>query len=1130
MPHARIVSNHRLRTFVLIAAALVLPSMACGEDIDLYKGVSGGGNPNLIMLLDNSAAWDSNSATSDPYFGCSASVVSSNNSGKAVGFEQCALYTAVTAIGTSPSLANQINLGLMLFDQNSNGGKFNYPAMPPPSALPPMNTTGVANLQNAIKALDRQSSKTNNAATAGIMQEAWAYYSGHTGISNTNYNSAHAITNVCQKNFVVYIANASNTGKPQDTGTIATAAGLTANGATATAAQQVTIPIANTGPSYVNNWGDEWARYMNQTDVTGNNQNIITYTIAVVSPGNQYNQNYVNFLQSMASNGGGKAFVVTLGDTSALVAAITAIFNEVQATNSVFASVSLPVSVNAQGTSLNQVYVGMFRPDAGDAPRWAGNLKQYQLGFYTDQNGSQQVQMEDSLGNAAISSAGTGFITSNALSFWTADHLPATLLTTLGRTTQLRDGPFTILSDGTISTTAIVPSWPSLTTATATTPYGFWVNLPTTPVNLQGAGGTFDAPDGQIVDKGGVAEMIRADYLTDQTSRAIYTCPTGGCTINAALSTTKFDAATLGSSTAFGTSTTTATTNLINWVRGAENNDSSTTGAEKPLGPGYGAGTQPTPAITVRPSIHGDVLHSRPAVVNYGSPYGIVVFYGSNDGFFRAVNGNKDATAPGVIKITGTSRYVRPGGELWSFIAPDFFSKFQHLYNNTPSLTLGAATSLKDYFFDGTTTVYQDLSTTPSKTYIYVTARRGGRLIYAFDVSDPTVPKFLWSRTNGGDLSVLGQTWSQPKLALVNGQTNPVLIMGGGYDTNEDADPVVAADSMGNAIVMLDAFDGHTVWTACPSGCKTTVAAMTYAIPADITLFSLDGIHTDRLYAADLGGNIWRADIDNGTTTNLPASWKVTQLAKLSDHTDPTGASNRKFFYPPDVTPTGSFDAVVAASGDREHPLLANAASTVNNRFYMLKDPNTGKMSVPSNWNAITEANLTDETGLAAGTTTPYSSTSNTSGFFITFSSYSTSGDGFTHQGEKAVNAPLTVAGYTYFGTNTPIPANSNTCSANLGTARSYAINFLTGAGLNPNNPQGFVHFDGGGLPPSPVFGLVAVDPGNPNVYTPVLIGGGNQTGSAVGGNNTSSLGANKVTPPNTGKRKRTYWFTEGPK
>jgi type IV pilus assembly protein PilY1 len=292
---------------------------------------------------------------------------------------------------------------------------------------------------------------------------------------------------------------------------------------------------------------------------------------------------------------------------------------------------------------------------------------------------------------------------------------------------------------------------------------------------------------------------------------------------------------------------------------------------------------------------------------------------------------------------------------------------------------------------------------------------------------------------------------------------------------------------------------------------------MTYAIPADITLLDRDGDgYTDRLYTGDLGGNIWRADINDSAPTN----WTVTKIASLSGGTSTTA---RKFFYPPDVTPTTSFDAVVAASGDREHPLLANASSTVVNRFYMLKDTNTGT-SVPSGstptsgWTTITESMLTDETGAAAGTTAPYSSTSTTSGFYVTLG---TSGDG-----EKAVNAPLTVAGYTYFGTNTPFDPKKNPdmCYPNLGIARGYAINFLTGAGLND---MGYITFDGGGLPQSPVFGLVEINPGS-GVYTPVLIGGGNQTGSAVGGNNTSALGANKVTPPNTGKRKRTYWFTEG--
>jgi type IV pilus assembly protein PilY1 len=1095
MPHVRTTLNRRLRILVFIAAALALPGMASGEDIDLYTGVPiNGGQPNVILLLDSSSAWNGNAS-----FSCStAGVVSSNNAGTDAGFEQCALYNALTVVGTNPQLAGNINVGLMRWDRikdgttnsgatySGNGGYFKYPqpqAMLLPVIGDPSGSTtspgavNLAKLQAIIKGIDRTADGGNNPNTGGAMQETWAYYARNIGLSNTNYTTLPKL-NACQKNFVIYIANAMNNGDPNMTANIWQTA---LKNAGATTAQQ---QIVNIPPPYTKyqgkGGGPEWARFMYQTDLSGGAnsstpQNIITYTIAVTDG---KNPDYVSYVQSMASNGGGKSFVININDPNALnalVADLLTIFNEVQATNSVFASVSLPVNVNAQGTSLNQVYVGMFRPDATAAPRWVGNLKQYQL----DTNGV----LNDSLGQPAISNAGTGFISPNALSFWTADQQAYT-----GTGTGTRNGPFTITSSGYTST--IVTSWPTS---------GFWVNRPTS------AGGAFDAPDGEIVDKGGVAEMTRADYLTNQSTRKIYTCNSvGGCpttalptfdTLNTALTPTA-----LGLPTG---STSTDASNLINWVRGTDNNTG--TGAETPAGPGA--------PVTVRPSIHGDVLHSRPAVVNYGGSIGIVVFYGSNDGIFRAVNGNKNATAPGVITMSG-GRLVRPGGELWSFIAPDFFSKFQRLRNNSPALTLGATTgSGKDYFFDGTTTVYQDLRVAGSpKTYIYLTARRGGRLIYAFDVSDPTKPPvFLWSKTNA-NIPELGQTWSQPNLALVKGHTNPVVIMGGGYDPAEDIDPATpGGDTMGRAIVVLDAINGSTVWTACKSGCTTAVPGMTYAIPADITLLDRNGDgYTDRLYTGDLGGNIWRADINDST----PANWTVTKIASLGG----TGTNARKFFYPPDVTPTTSFDAVVAASGDREHPLLSNASSTVVNRFYMLKDTNTGT-SVASGWTTITESLLTDETGAAAGTTPPYSSTSTTSGFYVTLN----------HPGEKGVNSPLTVAGYTYFGTNTPADPklNPNMCYPNLGIARGYAINFLTGAGLNSN---GYIVFDGGGMPPTPVFSLVDVGSGTSGTSSrliPVVIGGGSQTGPG-GGCSNSPLCGTLITPPNTGSRKRTYWFTEG--
>lgn len=1117
MSHARIILNHRLRIFVLIAAALVLPGMASSEDISLYTGTpTGGGKPNVLLVMDNAA--NGNSATTiAPGSNCPSWIATNP---KAHDFEQCALYNLIGSIGSSTSSLNgQVNMGLMMFNPH-NGGLFFYPnpTPTPPGYLPLLDTAGAATFQNVIMGTPGGSTgigpgtaavSTNSNNLDESMEEAWAYYTASTGLSGTTYSKS--ISDKCQKLFIIYLANVTGSNAPKTANSVTPAQQTltTANGG-------VTPPIISAGGDS-QNWGDEWTQFMYNADLSGisssvahNNQNIITYTIAV-SNGCEGGKNpdqkcidQINLIKSMAGNGGGKYFYVSAGDVAALISALNTILTEVQATNSVFASVSLPVSVNAQGTSLNQVYVGMFRPDATAAPRWVGNLKQYQLGF----DSSNNVQLEDSLGQAAITNSGTGFITPYALSFWTADQQAYS-----GTGPGTRNGPFTVDANG--YTTTIVPKWPAS---------GFWVKGPT------GAGKAFDAPDGQIVDKGGVAEMTRADYLTDQSARVIYTCTTvGGCPTTGTLPT--FDATTLSSSTAFNTTTTTDTATLINWVRGTDNNTG--IGAEAPAGPGA--------PVTVRPSIHGDVLHSRPAVVNYGGSIGIVVFYGSNDGLFRAVNGNKDGTAPGVITMSttapATARLVRPGGELWSFIAPDFFGKFQRLRNNTQKLTLDypATSSGKDYFFDGTTTVYQDLRDAANpKTYLYLTARRGGRLIYAFDVSDPTKPPvFLWSKTNA-DIAELGQTWSQPKLALVKGHTDvsgnpiPVVIMGGGYDTAEDTDPVAVADTMGRAIVVLDAFTGKQVWMAAPScagvtGTCLTVAGMTYAIPADITLLDRNGDgYTDRLYTGDLGGNIWRADINNTDSTK----WTVTKIASLSSTGTGTGAScagnptgARKFFYPPDVTPGTTFDAVVAASGDREHPLLANASSCVINRFYMLKDTNTGT-SVATGWTTITQSLLTDETGAAAGTTPPYSSTSTTSGFYVTL--------GTAGAGEKAVNAPLTVAGYTYFGTNTPFDpkANPDMCYPNLGVAHGYAINFLTGAGLNN---KGYITFDGGGLPPSPVFGLVEINPGS-GVYTPVLIGGGNQTGAAVGGNNTSALGANKVVPPNTGKRKRTYWFTEGQK
>jgi type IV pilus assembly protein PilY1 len=1091
----------RLGALALVALA---GTGARADDIDIYQGTTSGAAPNLLMILDNSAAADASST-----FTCPGLTV--NNPTKNLGFEQCGLYSAVKSVGTDAALNGNINLGLMYFPSGgTNGGTFVLPAASPaPSSLLLMDGNGsdgkgVSQMLTRVAALSLASDKSNNNQIPQTMQEAWAFYQGKTGLSGTTYPG---LSNplACARNFVLYITLATRNQKPQDSGKLGGSALQSAEALT-TLPAQLTLPswkspispYATAAGKYQSDYSDEWANFM----YTGASPNlttpypaITTYTI-ILSDGT--NPDYEQLMVSMANQGGGKYFVVQIGDVSALANAIGQVFSEVQAVNSVFAAPVLPVSANTQGTYVNQIYMGMFRPDGSDNPRWMGNLKQYQFGVDTTDPTAPQLFLADASwgtysagtnANRALSAAGTGFISPTAVSFWSGKDIDS-----------LPD------SKG-----------------------GFWLNA----FRAQGAKDGYDWADGQIVEKGGVGQQIRLKYLTDSypptstasatTSRNVYTCVGTGCIANAALSAMPFKAGNTNlTSTALGiTSSSVTAVNLINWARGDDTFASGDSAA------GLEASSPPDARITVRGSVHGDVLHSRPVVIDYGGTTGVVVFYGANDGLFRAVNGNQpnnpaDSSKPKgnctlsstcaitVKDATGATASVPPGGELWSFVPPEFYPGLQRLYQNSPALKLGSSTTgaAKTYFFDGAPGVYQNSAT--GKAYIFLSARRGGRLLYALDVSDPVNPKFMWKRSNADTgFGELGQTWSQPKVAMIKGNANPVLIFGAGYDTNEDAEPP-AADTMGRGIFILDAITGNLLWQAGPGGGGTTctgnpckLAGMNYAIPADITLVDrdFDG-YIDRLYAADTGGNIWRVDLQP-TGSGDASTWQATQLAALGG----TGTTKRKFFFSPDVVLTKTYDVVLDITGDREHPLLTQKASGIVNRFYMVKDTNVGGNGAgwtPVHDDTSSAADAAPAALFHATAFTPYDGT--LSGFYVTLSG----------AGEKGVNAPTTVGGTVYFGTNQPIVPSSTSCQANLGSARSYGVNFLTGSATSRL-------LDGGGLAPSPVFGVVTVNVDGKDRRLPFLIGGGGGSGP----DGKSGLGAQKPIIPLKATRKRTYWYRE---
>lgn len=1084
------MKTFRLFLLCLMIGLLGLSSFTHAEDIDIYSdNAASAGVPNVLFVLDNAANF---SASADNCTYVDGTAPSLN--GTAGGIEQCALYNVIKGL---PEGA--VNIGLMVYNDNgmrdfqgaycggSNGGCLAQPLTLMSGAA---KTAFLAWIKTWVTSGTGYNIKAAGKRTASTMQEAWAYYAGNTGMSGRSYVQPTA---GCQKNFVIFIGNAfTPSGGAGDGGTASPDGALAvAPGVTAAQKAIITIPSGSYGTSAFscgnytmgNNhsdlYADEWARYMYQTDIYGGfegRQSITTYTVGLL--GTSCQPDYPALMTSMAKVGGGKYFATSSYDE--IATAILKILNEIQAVNSVFSSASLPVSVNAQGTYLNQIFLGMFRPDAGANPRWVGNLKQYQFILeYPDPTkpdpNKATLKLGDSAGNPAISSAGTGFITPGAISFWTKKDI---------------------------------------TTAPDSTG-GFFIN------DARGAGGAFDSPDGELVEKGGAAQQLRSALLTVNYSttpaspRKLYTyCPRGTSCAASLSDTTNVFAITNSaiSTTLLGVADDTARTSLINWVRGEDNKGDELGPTDPP---------SPNPPYTVRPSIHGDVLHSRPVAINFGTDAApqVVVFYGGNDGVFRAVNGNQTGS------MTSGGVSVAPGGELWGLVLPEHYSKLNRQRVNSPELELpstplGIGAQRKDYFVDGSPGLFQQLKAdgTVDKAYLYLTMRRGGRFIYALDVSTPTDPKVMWKiSSSDAGFTELGQTWSRPRVTLVKGYAKPVLVFGAGYDPAEDTEPPTAG-TMGRGIFVLDAVTGVRVWgaayTAGTTACTGTstqaacaVSGMNWGIPADISFVDRDNDgKTDRFYAADLGGNVWRVDLEPTTGSpagNTPDKWQVTKFAALGCATGncASGTTPRKFFFPPNVVSvgatgvSGSYDVVLLGSGDREHPLKSTADGSsynVVNRFYALKDTNTGKDAAGT---AITEAGLFNASSVAYDGTL--------SGFYTSFAT-----------GEKSVNASTTLRGTTFFGTNKSTPPSPTSCASNLGEAKGYALNPFTGTST-------FTVYDGGGLPPSPTAGIVTIQlAGGKSVKKEFCVGCG-----GIGGDSKSGIGVGDTGKPVPKNPRRTYWY-----
>jgi type IV pilus assembly protein PilY1 len=1008
--------SRALQTGALAAASCLLAASAVlAEDIDIYSMPSiDGMRPNILIIMDNTANWGANIPT--PLCNAAGANVKptspNKEEGTKMGAEKCALYKLIASMSIAD--LSQFNFGLMLFNESPDSSAYPRRAF--------INVTTAAQKQtllDMISGLHINNDKGNNAATAEAFYEAYLWFTGggvHFGNKTATKHDTAAFTDssktryqspgvTCAKNHIIYLAN----GSPGDNNTTTRELLLRIN----PTAERIRIPAAEgVSNSDEANWADEFAAFFNRgADLsadTDGQQNIQVHTIAVT--GASSDGNYPNFIRWIAKQGGGLYQEARTADM--IVDAFANILNQIRSANSVFASASLPVSANTQGTYLNQVFIGMFRPDGNALPRWIGNLKQYQFSYDAQLD---TLQLADAYGAPAISPT-TGFVQPTATSFWTQ-------------------------------------------------PSEFWIKR---EVESSGKYSRSDSPDGEVIEKGGIAQWLRANFLTSSTGRTVYTCP-GACvggtdlisaglayqfsTSNVLLTPSMFD---------LGATETTRRDLLINWVRGDENvatgNVVNESVAKDQL-------SSPPDGATVRPAIHGDVLHSRPVAINYGAGRGVVVYYGGNDGLLRAINGNQSGAGA--------------GSEMWAFAAPEHFPKLNRLRENQPEILFpstlsGVGASPRDYFFDGPIGFYQNVLT--SEVIIFPSMRRGGTSVYAFNVSNPDQPRILWqvSRTTAGYAN-LGQTWSMAKVTPVKGRADPVLLMGGGYDnTAEDAMPS-GTTTRGTGVYVMD----------MRTGTRLAHLPTDFSVPSDVSVVDTDGDgFVDRAYVVDVRAQLYRIDIE-GTDGALrdPSAWRITKIAALNNGGDGISGA-RKVFFAPDVVITRDYTAILLGTGDREHPLL----TSTNDRFYLIKDTKVTK-GEPSSVALITDAQLTQ---INSGSDAP----ADPEGCYYALST----------NGEKVINQPITFGGLTYFSTTRPV-FDANACSR--AESRAYQLPLVC-------KPPRYRNLIGDGLPPSPVVGYVDVGGGK---LVPFVIGGPNDNNSAI-----EASRAQIIVP---GRRTRSYWYIE---
>ena len=263
-----------------------------------------------------------------------------------------------------------------------------------------------------------------------------------------------------------------------------------------------------------------------------------------------------------------------------------------------------------------------------------------------------------------------------------------------------------------------------------------------------------------------------------------------------------------------------------------------------------------------RSSLIGDIVHSSPVYVAEPDDFAYERFSWPGASTYqthRTLRSDRtpmlyaaanDGMLHGFVASTGAERFAYVPSSSLAQMYQLTRPSYTHQFINDGALTVA------DIYDAGTANAW--------RTLLVGSTGRGGRQLYALDVSDPSIPadnpagrRVMWEFSDAD----FGKFTGRPVVGRMNNGDWAVLV-GNGYNSNEYKGFLFVVNATTGALIKkIDT-------GACP---ETDDPCVSNGL-GEVTTWDEDSDgDIDYVYAGDLRGNLWRFDV----TSDTPSQWKV---------------------------------------------------------------------------------------------------------------------------------------------------------------------------------------------------------------------------------------------------------------